>query len=33
VAAVALRTDTPVIARDRDFQRLAAVSDLQLVEP
>lgn len=33
VAAVALRTGTPVLARDRDFERLAAVSDLELVAP
>lgn len=33
VAAVALRTATPVIARDSDFSRLAAVSELHLVEP
>lgn len=33
VATVAVRTGTPVLARDRDFTHLAAVSDLQLVEP
>lgn len=33
VAIVAVRTGTPVVARDRDFVHLAAVSDLQLLEP
>lgn len=33
IAAVALRTETPVLARDRDFAALAAVSDLQVMEP
>ena len=32
IAAVALRTDIPVLARDRDFEALAEVSDL-VVEP
>ena len=30
VAAVALRLDAPVLARDRDFEALAAVSPLRL---
>lgn len=30
VAAMALRLDLPVLARDRDFERLAAVSGLRL---
>jgi predicted nucleic acid-binding protein len=33
IATVAIRTDTPVLARDRDFIHLAAVSDLELLEP
>ena len=33
IATVAIRTGTPVLARDRDFMHLAAVSDLDLVEP
>lgn len=33
IAAVALRTDTPVLARDRDFSALVAISDLELLEP
>lgn len=33
IATVAIRTGTPVLARDRDFTHLAAVSDLDLVEP
>lgn len=31
VAAAALRLDVPLLARDRDFEVLAAVSDLALV--
>lgn len=31
VAAMALRSGAPVLAQDRDYQVLAAVSDLQLV--
>lgn len=30
IAAMALRVDAPVLARDRDFTALAAVSDLRL---
>lgn len=30
VAAVALRVDAPVLARDRDFERIARVSPLRL---
>lgn len=30
VAAIALRLDVPVLARDRDFEELAAVSDLRV---
>lgn len=33
VATVAVRTGTPVLARDRDFTHLAAVSDLELIAP
>lgn len=33
VATVALRTATPVLAHDRDFEALATVSDLEVVEP
>ncbi len=33
IATVAIRTATPVLARDRDFAHLAAVSDLELLEP
>jgi predicted nucleic acid-binding protein len=33
VAAVALRTTTPVVARDRDFAVLAEISDLDLLDP
>jgi predicted nucleic acid-binding protein len=33
IAAVAVRTTTPVLARDRDFEALATVSELQLLEP
>lgn len=33
IAAVALRNDTPVMARDRDFMVLAEISDLELQEP
>lgn len=33
IAAVAVRTTTPVLARDRDFGALASVSNLQIVEP
>lgn len=32
VAATCLRLDLPLLARDRDFDVLAAVSDLQLVK-
>lgn len=33
IATVAIRTGTPVLARDLDFEHLAAVSDLDLLEP
>ncbi len=33
IAAVALRTASPVLALDRDFAALAEVSDLQLLDP
>jgi predicted nucleic acid-binding protein len=33
IAAVALRTDSPVLARDRDFEALAQVSDLVVEHP
>lgn len=33
IATVAIRTGTPLMARDRDFAVLAAVSDLTLVDP
>ena len=33
VAAVALRTGSPVLARDRDFEALAEVSDLVVEHP
>jgi predicted nucleic acid-binding protein len=33
IAAMALRTTSFVLARDRDFGALAAVSNLELVEP
>lgn len=33
IAAVAIRTQTPLLARDRDFEHIAQVSDLQLVDP
>lgn len=33
IAAVALRTATPVVARDRDFTVLTDISDLELIEP
>lgn len=33
VASVALRTESSLLARDRDFGALAALSGLQLVEP
>jgi predicted nucleic acid-binding protein len=33
IAAVAVRTASPVLARDRDFQALAAVSALELMQP
>ena len=33
IAAVAIRTSTPLLAKDRDFAALAAVSNLQLVAP
>ncbi len=33
IATVAIRTGTPILARDRDFAHLAAVSDLRLLEP
>ena len=33
IAAVALRTATPVLALDRDFSVLADISDLELLEP
>lgn len=33
VAAVALRTATPILARDRDFGVIAGISELQLVTP
>lgn len=33
IAAVALRTATPLLARDRDFDALALVDDLELVHP
>jgi predicted nucleic acid-binding protein len=31
IAAVAIRTDTPVLARDRDYGALAQVSALELI--
>lgn len=31
IAAVALRTETPLLARDSDFAAIAAVTDLQLI--
>ncbi|MFO8074962.1 MAG: type II toxin-antitoxin system VapC family toxin [Actinomycetota bacterium] len=33
IAAVALRTDSPLLARDRDFEALAQVSDLVIEQP
>jgi predicted nucleic acid-binding protein len=33
IAAVALRTANPVLARDRDFEALAQVSDLAIEHP
>lgn len=33
IATIALRTATPLLARDRDFEALATVSDLELVNP
>lgn len=33
IAAVALRTQNAILAVDRDFEALAQVSDLELVEP
>lgn len=33
IAAVALRTGSPVLARDRDFEALAQVSDLAVEHP
>lgn len=33
IAAVALRTDSALLAVDRDFEALAQVSDLELVTP
>lgn len=33
IAAVALRTASPVLALDRDFAALAEVSDLKLLDP
>ena len=33
IATVAIRTGTPLMARDRDFAALATVSDLTLVDP
>ena len=33
IATVALRTGTPVLARDRDYELLAQVTDLTLVTP
>jgi predicted nucleic acid-binding protein len=30
IAAVAIRTQVPLLARDRDFDQIAAVSDLEL---
>ncbi|MBK5222493.1 MAG: PIN domain-containing protein [Acidimicrobiia bacterium] len=33
IAAVAIRTGVPVMARDRDFVTLAQVSDLELLVP
>ncbi|MDP8928508.1 MAG: PIN domain nuclease [Actinomycetota bacterium] len=33
IATVALRTRTRLLSRDRDFEALAAVSDLMLVDP
>lgn len=33
IAAVALRTGSPVVARDRDFEALAQVSDLVVEHP
>lgn len=33
IAAVALRTGSPVLARDRDFEALAQVSDLVIEHP
>lgn len=33
IAAVALRTENAILAVDRDFEALAQVSDLELVEP
>lgn len=33
IAAVALRTGSPVLARDRDFEALAQVSDLMIEHP
>lgn len=31
IAAVAIRTATPLLARDRDFEAIAMISDLRLV--
>jgi predicted nucleic acid-binding protein len=33
IATVAVRTAHPVLARDRDFDALAAVSELELIDP
>lgn len=33
IAAVAIRTENAILATDRDFEALAQVADLELVEP
>lgn len=33
ISAVALRTDNPILAVDRDFEALAQVSELEIVTP
>lgn len=33
ITTVAVRTGTPLLARDRDFEALAVVSNLELVDP
>lgn len=33
IATVAIRSGTPLLARDRDFEALATVTDLTLVDP